>query len=112
MKERFDGVEGKRRLIEALKQQRLVEHEAKLAEMLADAGEVTEFSPGDLICEQGAADNHVYFIIAGEASVFVNDRYVSSRLVKEAIGEMAAFDPTAPRSATVRAKALLVALRV
>ena len=112
MKERFEGGDGKRRLIETLQQQRLVEHDANLAEMLADCGELIEFRPGEMLCQQDAVDNHVLFMLTGVASVFVNDRFVAERTHKEAVGEMAALDATATRSATVRAKSTIVALRV
>jgi CRP/FNR family transcriptional regulator, cyclic AMP receptor protein len=112
MKNRFEGSDGKRLLIESLNKQNIVEHNGEFAARLAESGELVQFEPNDEIVVQGGTDNDVYFILTGEANVFVNERFVGSRLAGTTIGEMAAIDPAAPRSATVRAKAGLVAFKV
>lgn len=112
MLERFQGDDGRRRLIEAVKGNRLVEHEDTLATKLADRGELVHFLAGDTIIMQGATDNDVYLILAGEADIFVNLRYVATRGPRETIGEMSLLEPTALRSATVTARSEVVACRV
>lgn len=112
MIERFQGQEGRRRLIEALKNNRLVEHDDKLADELADLGELKPYSADDTIIMQGAADNDVYLILSGEADIAVNLRRVATRKAREAVGEMSVVDPTALRSATVTARTDLLAFKI
>lgn len=112
MKTRFEGQEGRRLLIEALLRQDLVQHDEVLAVALADSGELIEFQSNSEIVTQEGADNDVYFLLTGECNAFVNDRYVGTRADGTCIGEMAAIDSAAPRSATVRTKTDVVALKV
>jgi CRP/FNR family transcriptional regulator, cyclic AMP receptor protein len=112
MKERFEGGQGLGLLLEALQKQDIVRYDKSLAEALADGGEVIEFDPGADLVQQDGADNDVFFLLTGEANVLVNDRFVGARMEGTCIGEMAALDPAAPRSATVRAKSVVVALKV
>lgn len=112
MKERFEGEAGRALLIEALTRQDAVEHDRALATLLADRGELLEFAPGCDIVRQGDCDNSVYFLLSGESDVFVNGRSVGARSDGTCVGEMAAIDSAATRSATVTAKGVVVALRV
>src|SRR4051794_13080470 len=104
MKERFEGDAGRGLLLEALQRQDVVRYDGSLASALADGGLILQFEAGADIVRQDGADNDVYFLLAGKANVLVNDRFVGSRTEGTCIGEMAALDPAAPRSATVRAK--------
>jgi predicted nucleotide-binding protein len=112
MKARFEGPEGERRLIEALKSSILVEHSEEFAKRLADIGELISFEPGQPIISQDAEDNDVYFILVGEADVLVNNRHVAIRKARESVGEMALLNPTEPRSATINARSVVVALKI
>lgn len=112
MKERFEGGEGRRRLIDALKSQRVVENDQALATALAEVGEVVELPTGKQFITQGDAENDVFFIIDGEAGVFDNSRHVATRKARESVGELALIDPSARRSSTVTALSPLTALRV
>ena len=112
LKSRFDGTNGRRRLIDALKSQRLVGHDEVLATALADAGELVEFDPGTQFINQGDGDNDAYFIIDGEAGVFVNTRHVAKRTARDSVGEMALIDPAVRRSASVTALSTLTALKI
>jgi len=112
MLSRFEGVDGKRRLIEALRDQRLIEHDEALATALAERGELSVISTGTQLIVQGHSDNDIYFIIDGEAAIFVNQRPVAVRNPRESLGEMAMIDPSAPRSATVIAKQQLTVLKI
>lgn len=103
MRERFEGVEGRKRLISALQEQHVVEHQVNIAERLVDQGEVVEFKQDDSVIEQGGSDTDAFFILSGQAKVFVNHREVETRGARELIGEFVAVDPSAPRSATVKA---------
>lgn len=112
MKARFEGDDGGRRLVDALCEQRLVEYNRVYAERLAGVGTLVAFSDGDIVIRQDAPDNHVYFILSGEVGVLVNERQVARRTARDSVGEMALIDPSAPRSATVRAMGAVVSLRV
>jgi CRP/FNR family cyclic AMP-dependent transcriptional regulator len=112
MKERFEGESNRALLIETLRRQDIVEHDAALAERFANVGQVVSLSPGTEIIGQGDGDNSVYFLLSGEANIYVNGRFVGSRIEGASIGEMSAIDASAPRSATVRAKTEVVALKV
>jgi len=109
---RFADEDGRRRLIEALREQRIVEHDEHLASALADAGEIVEYKPGDPIVMQGASDSDVYFLLDGATDVLVNDAVVAQRGPRECIGEMVIVEGSARRSATVVAKTATCALKV
>lgn len=112
MKTRFEGTDGQRRLIAALQNCPLVEHNEALASRLTEAGQLVSFETGEVIMAQGAEDNDVYFILVGEANVLVNGRQVAIRRACESIGEMSLLSPTEPRSATLTARSPVVGLRV
>jgi CRP/FNR family cyclic AMP-dependent transcriptional regulator len=112
VKDRFEGSTGRPLLIEALRKQDIVQHDLALATALTDAGKLIEFEPGKNIVTQNATDNSVFFLVAGEANLLVNERFVGTRSEGTCIGEMAAIDPAAPRSATIQAKTSVVALEV
>jgi CRP/FNR family cyclic AMP-dependent transcriptional regulator len=112
MKDRFTGPAGSSNLINALLEQRLVQHDGEIAKKLADKGEVVEFPQGETLIAQGASDDSALFILNGEANVFVNNRQVATRGPRDCVGEMSIIDPAAPRSATVKAKTTVVAIKV
>ncbi|WP_169558637.1 TIR domain-containing protein [Myxococcus stipitatus] len=112
MKARYEGDKGKRILIEALMQQAVVQHDPALAEGLANIGSLIEFKAGDVIMAQNDIDNSIFFVLSGTTSVFINGRHVADRGSREALGEMALIDPSAPRAATVKAKDPVVAMKI
>ena len=111
MKERFSGPEGERKLIEALLAQGAIGGNRDLADALRTSGELVEFKDGDALIQQGGSEDSAFFLISGRAEVFVNHHFIGPR-ESEVVGEMSAIDPVAARSATVKAKGGLVALRV
>ena len=112
MKARFEGEDGKRRLIEAMIGNDLVGCDPSLAAKLAEVGELVELGKGTEFIQQGAPDNDIFFIIAGHADVYVNERYVATREPRSYVGEMALIDPSARRSASVVSRDDTVLLRV
>lgn len=112
MRERFEGGDGRVRLIEALRKQDIVQYDAGLATALAEAGTIVTFAPGQNVVTQGGSDNSVFFLLAGEASLLVHDRVFGSRGEGTCIGEMAAIDSSAKRSATIQATTDMVALEI
>ena len=104
MKERFEGTEGRARLLEALRGQHALCSSDEVVEQVASIAEVVEFAAGETLIEEGYADAEVFFLLAGgPVEIYVKDQWVATRHAGEQVGEMAAIDPTAPRSATARA---------
>lgn len=109
---RFRGPSGQQRLVTVMKQQELVEGDTELARRFVSSGTLVEFVKGETLCEQGGCDTDVYFILDGEVDISVHCCHVRSRLKGSAIGEWAALDPTAHRSAKVCAATYVAALKV
>ncbi len=110
MIERFSGDGGRAKLVAALGQQMLLADDRALAERIASAGHLVQFSVGHTICEQGGSDDDVFFILNGTVDVFVNHQKVATRVGGDVVGEMAAIDPGALRSATLKASSAVMAL--
>ena len=88
--------------------------DAQLADVVRSAA-VVEFKPGDMLIEEGARDDSIYFIRRG--SVTISGRFDGREVVRDYIpagnyvGEMALLMQT-PRSATVRAAVATEAIRI
>src|ERR1019366_428146 len=101
---RFQGDEGKKRLITALRAQQIVQDEEPLAAELADAVQLLQIEPGapaSELIKQGGTDNEIYLIISGSVSIRINGRQVATRSSGTHVGEMALIDPAARRNASV-----------
>ena len=101
---RFQGSEGRPRLVSALRAQQSVQNDTQLAEELADLVELIQLEPGKPNSEfitQDNADNDIYLILAGKVSIMINGREKARRIAGQHVGEMAAIDPSARRSASV-----------
>jgi len=101
MLQRFEGDGGRRLRVEALASQKLVSGNRELAEALADSVELLCIAARGVLIDQGAADNDVYFVLSGAFDVMVNGRVVGRRHPNDAVGEMAAVEPTQRRAASV-----------
>lgn len=109
MIERFRGPEGRRLLVAALSKQKMVSGNAAMAEALADVATLEEFQPGGALITAGGPENNLFLLLSGSVDILVKGSKVASRTVNDVVGEMAAIDPTMPRSATVVATAQVVA---
>jgi CRP/FNR family transcriptional regulator, cyclic AMP receptor protein len=109
--DRFQGPEGKLRLVEALRAQTLV-HDEDLAVELAKRLTLKAIPAGVVLITQDAADRDLFLILSGTFSVVVNGKIVASRSVGEHVGEMAVVDPEAHRSASVAAVTDSVVARI
>lgn len=112
MIERFRGQGGREKLVDAITQQRIVNGDRALAERLASLGELVSFATGKTICQQGGADDDVYFLVHGKVEVFVNHQHVATREGGTVVGEMVAVASMACRSATLKAATDVTALKV
>ena len=112
MLSRFDGPEGRRLLIEALRTQPVIGDDATLAGKIADSVEVAAFEPDSVLIEDSASDNDICFILAGVVSIRVLGREVAVRTAGQHIGEMALIDPGQRRSASAVAEDEVVIARL
>lgn len=103
MKDRFVGRSSNTELVDALQQQRLVAGNRKLARRLADLAGIVEKRSNAMLIKQDAEDRILYLILAGKFEVRQNGVFVAFRTRGNHVGEMALLDPSAKRSASVRA---------
>ena len=92
----FQGPEGKPRLAEALRLQRLV-CDQDLALELARHVTLEQVRSGGKLITQGASGSDLFLVLIGEFSVLVNGESVERRVAGEYVGEMAVVIP-APRA--------------
>lgn len=109
LKSRF---ENKDALIDGLRAQKIIQGDTDVAAGIADVGELVEFSPGQNLIVQGAADRDMYFILAGKASVIVKGSRLYPREKNWTVGEMSALNPEILRSATLEADETTVAWKI
>ena len=107
----FQGPDGRPRLAEVLRLQRLV-CDQDLALELAPHVKLEQVSSGGQLITQGASGSDFFLVLIGELSVLVNGELVERRIAGEYVGEMAVVDPGAPRSASVIAACDSVVARV
>jgi len=101
VKERFDGVDGKRRLTDLLLRQRVVSGIGPVAEELFELVAIRVLPVGTSLIQQEDEDTDLHFILSGKVSVQVNGREVAIRTPGSHVGEMALIDPSAKRCAAV-----------
>lgn len=113
MIDRFLGDAGKRVRVAAFLDQRAVSGDKALAEELASICELRQLETEDVLIEQDADDNDLYFIMTGRCKVVVNGRkIVGYRAAGEHVGEMAAIEPALRRSASIIATETSVIARI
>ena len=112
MLERFQGREGRAALLNALRNQYLVDGSSEIAELFASASQVHEYSPGSPLFTQGERGSYLVFILAGEVSVQVDGQEVATVRAGMHVGEVALLEPFQGRSATVKAKDTVVAAQI
>lgn len=100
---RFEGDDGKRRLITALSEQALINGDESLAKDIASKAKLKAYVAGEFVIKQDEVDSDVYFIINGAVSVIINGREIAKRTAGSHVGEMALIDPTVRRSASIKA---------
>lgn len=115
MIERFQGEAGKRRLRNALCNQRLVAGNESVATLLADVvqlSEITADSGSSVVIQQGGSDTDLYLILCGSVSVRINGQEVAVRSAGQHVGEISTVDPTEARTASVVVRERSVLARV
>lgn len=112
MLERFHGTGGKKRLITALAEQKIIHGDEALAALIAEKSELKEFTCGSELAHQGDTDSSIYLIITGSVSISVNNREIAKRQAGLHVGEMALIDQTVRRSATIKANEHTVVAKI
>lgn len=112
MIERFQGDDGRRRLVAVLTEHRLVANQTEFAERLVASGELMELPTGTAFINQLDHTSDVFFIIVGKVEIRVNGKFVANRFSGDHVGEMSAIEPSQPRSATVISAEPTVLLKV
>lgn len=103
----------KETLLSVLMNQKLVSNNPEIAEDIATNGELVEFLKGDTIITQDGDDQDVYFLLTGEAKIFINRTELPQRRkAGVSVGEMSVIEPSAPRAATLIADEVVVAVKV
>jgi CRP-like cAMP-binding protein len=77
---------------------------------VASVVDEVELAPGDELMHEGAVEDWLFVVVAGEVEVVRSDRRVTMG-AGSVVGELAALDPQ-PRSATVRALSRVTAFRL
>lgn len=98
---RFEGEDGRRRLLELLRAQTIIGGDIHLASEIAAAVSLQQIAKGEILIRQDAVDNDLYLVLSGALRIVVNGRDVALRKPGEHVGEMAILDPAAARTATV-----------
>lgn len=108
----IDRFQNKAILTETLLAQVVVQGDREVAAALADAGQVMEFSSGEVLIHEGATDRDMYFLLVGKVGVSVKGKYLYPREKNLTVGEMSTVNPAITRSATITAMEPTVALKV
>ena len=98
--------------LDALAAQQIVGGDRELAAEIDARGELVELGAGTQFIEQNADDNDVYLILAGVCDVIINGRVIAKRGPGTQVGEMAAVQPSQPRSASCVAAEKMVVFKL
>jgi len=112
MQNRYEGDKGQRLALEQLRAQRIVEGDDGVAEALLGAGEVLFPEADETIIEESSSADELYFILTGGVEFSVKGRILGSRSAGRTVGELSAIHQGIPRSATIKARAHTVLLKV
>ena len=112
MIERFIGENGRHYSIEALRTQPILIGDDHLVEAVYDGAKILGFANGEVVIEESAATNDIYFILSGVVSIRVNGREIAVRAAGKHVGEMAGLNPGQRRSASVIADGEVVVARL
>ncbi|MBU9384038.1 TIR domain-containing protein [Burkholderia gladioli] len=99
-------------LVQAMLAQTIIQGDRQVAEALADAGQLTEHSAGEVLITEGGADRDMYFLLMGKVGVSVKGKLLYPRERNLTVGEMSTVNPSILRSATVTALEPTVSLKV
>ncbi|KAK45340.1 cyclic nucleotide-binding protein [Caballeronia jiangsuensis] len=99
-------------LVQAMLAQTIIQGNREVATALANAGQLTEHSAGEMLIKEGAADRDMYFLLMGKVGISVKGKFLYPRERNLTVGEMSTVNPSILRSATVTALEPTVSLKV
>lgn len=109
---RFKGEMGERRIAAVVERTVLAGGDARIAADIARSGALLRIEPGvKLICA-GGGDTDLFIILSGVVAIDVKGSRVNHRKAGDHVGEIAAADPSQPRSADVVGVEPGIALRL
>jgi predicted nucleotide-binding protein len=101
--ERFKGQEGRRRLVEVLRNQELVLQNGALAEELAKHAKLEGFEKQQEVYLAGQpGSNKLYFVISGAFDLIIGDTCVKVLKPGQAVGEFPILNPSLNYTVTIR----------
>lgn len=112
MLERFQGKDGRAALLNALRSQFIVDGHSDIADRIASAARITEYSPGKPLFTQGERGSDLCFILAGRVAVVVDGREIAHCIAGMHVGEIGLLEPFNGRTASVVAADTTVAAQV
>lgn len=112
MLERFQGKDGRAALLNALRGQFIVDGNSDIADKIASAARIKEYSPGTRLFTQGERGSDVCFILAGRVSVYLDERQIATCSAGMHVGEIGLLEPFKGRSASVVATDTVVVAEV
>jgi CRP/FNR family cyclic AMP-dependent transcriptional regulator len=111
MIDRFQGANSPN-LVAAVLRVALVQNKSEIAEDLIASGTLVEYNPGDTLIVQNDGTNDVFLLAAGTVQVTAHGVETRTLGAHAHVGEMSAIHAANPRSATVTATTVVVALKV
>ena len=102
----------KNALRSALKMQPIFQSAGAAIDAIAGKCKVESYPKGTIIIRQGGSDTDLFFILKGAVEIYLKGRKHILRTAGTHVGEMAAIDPTAKRSATVKTTELTDIARI
>jgi CRP-like cAMP-binding protein len=110
---RFEGRDGRRRLVEVLAGQELVQHSAVIANKLADISAIEELRKGEQLYFEGKpGKNELFFLLNGSLDLSVQDKHVAILQPGQAVGEFPIVAPNLNYDVTAKACEPSVVARV
>ena len=104
-KSKLDTDAAQIKALRTLKQNHLVDGNEEIAKEILEHSKERYFKKDDILIEQGAEDDAVYFLLQGAVEVRVLGKTrIVTREAPQQVGEMGALNSTDTRSATVLAK--------
>jgi CRP/FNR family transcriptional regulator, cyclic AMP receptor protein len=110
--ESFQGKEGRRALMDALRLQFLVDGSSAIAENIASVMQLRAYSEGEALFSQGERGSDLCLILAGKVSIRIDQQEVAVLKAGTHVGEVGMLEPFKGRSATVVALDRVVAAHI
>lgn len=112
MIEHYQGKEGRVVLLNALRNQFLVDGNSEIADLLASWIVVKEFAPGAEILVEGERGGDLYLIFSGQVSIRKHNQEIGACGVGMHVGEIALLEPFKGHTATVVAVNKVIAAKI